>query len=138
MAPRPPEVVASAEAATIATVGHLPLSHAARGAAAIANIGTLAKRSKSLLAGKRVVAEQWAAALPNATWTAPTSGLFGLLTIPGAGDLLPRIEAWATDHGVLVGAGTFFGAPESFRLSWATLPKDRFEESLDKLAKLLR
>jgi DNA-binding transcriptional MocR family regulator len=60
-----------------------------------------------------------------------------LLTLPGRGELLPQIESWATDHGVLVGAGTFFGVPNGFRLSWASLPRDRFEEGLARLAPLL-
>lgn len=134
----PDAVVERAEAAMISLTGHLPLSHAARGAAALSNVGKLATRAKALVAGKRDVATAWASALPDATWSAPASGLFGLVTVPGAGDLLPRIESWATDHGVLVGAGTFFGVPNGFRLSWASLARPRFEEGLDKLAALLR
>lgn len=133
----PPEIIERAHAAMIATIGHLPLAHAARGAVAVANVGKLATRAKSLYAGKREIAAKWAASLPRATWSAPTSGLFGLVTIENAGDLLPRIESWATDHGILVGAGHFFGIPNGFRLSWATLEKGRFEEGLAKLAKLL-
>ena len=134
----PSEVVERAEAAIIATCGHLPLAHAARGAVAVANIGKLAKRAKALLADKRDIAAQWARTLPHASWSAPTSGLFGLVTLDEPSELLPRIESWATDHGVLVGAGTFFGVPNGFRLSWATLPKARFEEGLAKLSALLR
>ncbi len=134
----PPGVVERAEAAIIATCGHLPLAHAARGAVAVANIGKLAKRAKALLAGKRDIAAQWATTLTHATWSAPTSGLFGLVTLDDPSELLPRIESWATDHGLLVGAGTFFGVPNGFRLSWATLPKARFEEGLAKLSTFLR
>lgn len=134
----PPEIVERAQAALVATAGHLPLSHAARGELATKNIGVLARRAKAILAGKRVLATEWAATLPNATWSAPTSGLFGLVTLDGAGNLLPRIESWARDHGVLVGAGSFFGVDNGFRLSWASLPKPRFEEALGKLAALLR
>jgi aspartate/methionine/tyrosine aminotransferase len=133
----PPEIVERAEAATIATCGHLPLSHAARGAVAVANVGKLATRAKALLAGKRELATQWASTIPNATWSAPTSGLFGLVTLEGAPDLLPKIESWANEHGVLVGAGSFFGVPNGFRLSWATLPRPRFESALAKLSSLL-
>ena len=79
----PPEIVERAEAAIIATCGHLPLSHAARGAVAVANVGKLSKRAKAILAGKRDIAAQWAATLPNAQWSAPTSGLFGLVTLRG-------------------------------------------------------
>lgn len=134
----PPEIVAGAETATIATCGHLPLSHAARGAAAVANIAKLSTRAKAMLAGKREIAAQWARTIPNATWSAPTSGLFGLMTLADPVDLRPRIESWVKEHGVLVGAGSFFGVPNGFRLSWATLPRDRFEEGLAKLSALLR
>lgn len=134
----PAELVECAETATIAICGHLPLSHAARGAVAVANVGKLAKRAKAILAGKRDIAARWAATLPNATWSAPTSGLFGLVTLDDPQDLLPRIESWATEHGVLVGAGSFFGVPNGFRLSWASLPKERFEEGLARLSTLLR
>ena len=134
----PPEIVTRAETAIVATAGHLPLAHAARGAAATARVGVLAKRAKNILAGKRALAEQWVTTIPGATWSAPASGLFGLVTLEGAGPLLPRIEGWANDHGVLVGAGSFFGVERGFRLSWATLPKDRFEEGLGKLGALLR
>ncbi|MDB4936021.1 MAG: Aspartate aminotransferase [Labilithrix sp.] len=134
----PPEVVQRAESAVIATCGHLPLAHSARGSVALANVGKLAKRAKAMLAGKRDIAAQWAATLPNATWSAPTSGLFGLVRLHDRTDLLPRIESWATDHGILVGAGTFFGIPNGFRLSWATQPRDRFEQGLEKLSALLR
>ena len=134
----PPEIAARAETAFVATAGHLPLSHAARGAVALENVGVLARRATAILAGKRDIAARWVATLPDARWSAPTSGLFGLVTLEGAGNLLPRIESWATDHGVLVGAGTFFGIEDGFRLSWASLSKDRFEEALGKLAALIR
>lgn len=134
----PPEIVERAETAVIASCGHLPLSHAARGALAAKHIGVLAKRAKALLLEKREIASAWAKAQPGATWSAPTCGLFGLVRLAGAKDLLPRIESWATEHGVLVAAGSFFGVPDGFRLSWATLSPDRFEEGLAKLSPLLR
>ena len=134
----PPEIVTRAETAIIATCGHLPLSHAARSAVAVANVGKLAVRAKAILAGKRDIAAEWARALPNASWSAPTSGLFGLVTLEDAPNLLPRIESWANEHGVLVGAGSFFGVPNGFRLSWATLPTERFQEALAKLSTVVR
>jgi aspartate/methionine/tyrosine aminotransferase len=134
----PPGIIERSEAATIATCGHLPLSHAARGSVALANVGKLSTRARSILAGKRDMAAQWAGTIPNAKWSAPTSGLFGLVTIEGGPNLLPRIESWANEHGLLVGAGSFFGVPNGFRLSWATLPRERFEEALAKLLPLLR
>lgn len=134
----PEEIVQRAAAASIATFGHLPLAHAAFGAAAFGAIGPLAKRAKSLLAGKREIAARWVAALPDAQWSAPAEGLFGMVTLPGRGDLRERIEARAREAGVLVGAGSFFGAPESFRLSWATCDPARFEEGLHLLEPLAR
>jgi aspartate/methionine/tyrosine aminotransferase len=135
----PPEIVARAETATLATCGHLPLSHAARGAVAVANVGKLSTRARAILAGKRDIATQWAGTLPGARWSAPTSGLFGLVTLEGGPmDLRPRVESWANEHGLLVGAGSFFGVPNGFRLSWATLPREGFEAALAKLSTLLR
>ncbi|MBX3185931.1 MAG: pyridoxal phosphate-dependent aminotransferase [Labilithrix sp.] len=133
----PPEIVERAGAALIATCGHLPLAHAARGAVALANIGKLAARSRALIGDKRSVVASWAETLPRARWSAPPSGIFGLLTLDGAGDLLPRIESWIEGHGILVSPATFFGVPNGLRLSWATLPRPRLEEALSKLAPLL-
>lgn len=132
-----PEAVAQrALAAAIGSLGHLPLSHANYGAAAFGAIGTLAKRAQTLLGGKQALAEAWVASLPNARWSAPRAGLFGLVTLPGRGDLLPRIEARLKEAGVLVCAGTFFGLPESFRLSWATCDRERFAAGLRLLEPL--
>lgn len=133
----PPEIIERASAASIATFGHLPLSHASYGAAATACVGQLAKRTRQLALGKRELAETWTKSLANAQWSAPREGLFGLVTLPGRGDLLPRIEATAKKHGVLVGAGSFFGAPESFRLSWATCDTAKFEQGLSLLKDLV-
>jgi len=132
----PEEIRERAEAAATATVGHLPLSHASHGVAALGAIGLLAKRAKALVLGKREMAERWVASLPNARWSAPTEGLFGMVTLPGRGDLRARIEARAREAGVLVGAGSFFGAPESFRLSWASCDAERFAQGLALLAPL--
>lgn len=133
----PEEITQRAQHAAIATLGHLPLSHASYGAAAFGAVGTLSRRARALLAGKRAIAQRWATALPRAHWSAPEDGLFGMLTLPGRGDLLPRIEAHARDAGVLVAAGTFFGMPESLRLSWATCDAARFEEGLRRLGPLV-
>jgi aspartate/methionine/tyrosine aminotransferase len=134
----PPDVIERAEAATISTAGHLPLAHAHAGVAGFSAVPALARRTKALLANKRALAADWAESLPNARWSAPSEGLFGLVTLPGRGDLTPAIEALATgSSGVLVGAGSFFGVPDGFRLSWASLPPDRFAEGLARLAPLV-
>lgn len=132
-----PEVIERTEAATIAMCGHFPLAHACLGAAAFPAVPTLSRRAKSLFAGKRAIAEEWTRAQPNVSWSAPTSGLYGLVTVKGKGDLTKDIEALAEKSGVLVGAGAFFGVPNGFRLSWATLPADRFRQGLSLLAPLV-
>lgn len=134
----PPEVVEGARSASTSTFGHLPLTHAAHAVALFGALGSLSKRARSLVAGKRELAASWAASLPNAHWSAPASGLFGMLTLPGRGDLRPRIEDLAKRDGVLVGAGSFFGAPESFRLSWATSDPERFQRGLELLTPMCR
>ncbi|MFO0734441.1 MAG: pyridoxal phosphate-dependent aminotransferase [Labilithrix sp.] len=134
----PPAVVEAARAASISTFGHLPLSHATYAVAAFGALGTLSKRARALVTGKRELAETWAASLPNARWSAPSSGLFGMLTLPGRGDLRPRIEELAKTSGVLVGAGSFFGAPESFRLSWATCDVEKFRRGLELIEPMCR
>jgi aspartate/methionine/tyrosine aminotransferase len=132
----PPEVVERADTAAIATVGHLPLVHASYGAAAFSAVGRLSTRAKALLGRKREIASRWAESLPDARWSAPREGLFGLVRLPGRGDLQGRIEALARDSGVLVGAGTFFGVPDGFRLSWALVDETALGEALDRLAAL--
>lgn len=133
----PEPIVEAAKHASTGTFGHLPLSHAAYGTAALGALGTLSKRSRSLLAGKRELVAPWAAAL-GAKWSDPKAGLFGLVTLPGRGDLRPRIEELAGKSGVLVGAGSFFGAPESFRLAWASCDVERFKQGLDLLGAAIR
>jgi hypothetical protein len=64
--------------------------------------------------------------------------LFGLVTLRGRTDLLPDIEACAQETGVLVAAGTFFGVPDSFRLSWARCDAGVFANALDRLSALTR
>jgi aspartate/methionine/tyrosine aminotransferase len=133
------EITARATTASVGTVGHLPLHHAAYGVAGFSVVGQLAKRTKATLENKREIAAAWVKSLgPSAHWSNPKEGLFGLVTLPGRGDLLEKIEANARATGCLVGAGTFFGAPESFRLSWATSNREKFEAGLRHLEALAR
>jgi aspartate/methionine/tyrosine aminotransferase len=134
----PEEITERAAAAAVATVGHLPLSHASYGVVAFDAIGALSRRARTIVESKREIAAAWAGSLRDAHWSAPEDGLFGLLTLHGRGDLLPRIEETALTAGVIVGAGSFFGAPSSFRLSWANCDVSRFREALDRLAPLVK
>lgn len=129
----PPEIAESARSATIATAGHYPIPYAAYALAGLAQVGSLAKRARSLLANKREVADVWVRAHRDARWSGPREGLFGLVTLPGRGDLRPAIERLATERGVLVAAGSFFGAPEAFRLSWASCDEAQLREGLRHL-----
>ena len=132
----PPAFIARAHDAMVATIGHTPLPWAAHGVVAFREIPKLAARATALFAGKRAIVERWVATVPGASWSAPTGGLFGMVTLAGAGDLRVRIEELARNHGVLVGAGTFFGAPESYRLSWALPDVAGLEHGLLHLATL--
>lgn len=132
----PPQVTARVLDAVVTTIGHTPLPWAAYGVAAFGALPALATRARELFTGKRAIVERWLTTQPKATWSAPRAGLYGLVTVPGAGDLRVRIEALAHSHGVLVGAGSFFGVPESFRLSWATASASALDIALAHLSAL--
>lgn len=133
----PREVAAEAGWAVVGGAGHLPLSHASFGAAWLENIGQLATRTRALLQGKRDLVAAWAGQQRDLQWSQPAAGLFGFATLPGAGDLQERIETHARAHGVLVGPGVFFGAPEGFRLSWAHPTLQELPEALERLTPLV-
>jgi aspartate/methionine/tyrosine aminotransferase len=133
----PADVVARAGDVITATVGHLPLQHANLGAHAFDRIQALAARARAQLAGRREQVAAWMATRPDLAWSAPKDGLFGLATSTRAGELLPTLEAAARDHGVLVAAGTFFGVPNGFRLSWASLGEAALAEALTRLGRVL-
>lgn len=130
------DVVARADDAVTASCGMLPLGHAHLGLHAFGRIAMLAARTRALLAGKRERVARWVEA-QGLTWHAPAEGLFGMVRVPGAGDLTPLIEAAAREREVLVAAGSFFGVPDGFRLAWSA-PADRLEEGLGRLAEALR
>jgi aspartate/methionine/tyrosine aminotransferase len=130
------DVARRADDAVMATAGLLPLPHAHMALHAFAHLGDLAVRSRRQLSGKRGVVEAWAQAY-GFHFSAPRDGPFGLVTVPGAGDLLPTVEALIRDHEVLVTPGCFFDMPSSLRLAW-TAPPDMLEAGLDRLARSLQ
>ncbi len=132
----PPEVALRADGAILAACGALPLGHAAFGAWAFSRIAELSARAAALTQGKREIVRAWVKERPDLIWSDPPGGLFGFAVRPGAGDLLPAVEAGLAKEGVLVAAGTFFGVPDGFRLSW-TIPSDRIGEGLGRLARVL-
>jgi aspartate/methionine/tyrosine aminotransferase len=132
----PADVVSRAVDATTASCGMLPLVHAHLALHAFSRVVTLAGRARASMAGKRARVARWvdAEGLP---WSAPTEGLFGLVTVPGAADLLATIERAAREREVLVAAGSFFGVPDGFRLAWSA-SSESLEEGLGRLAEALR
>jgi aspartate/methionine/tyrosine aminotransferase len=131
----PKDVVVRANDALLATAGLLPRSYVNGGIAAFSRLPALARRSRALLAGKRERIGRWVAS-HGLTWTAPTEGLFGLVTMPGRGDLTPIIEAAVRERHVLVAPGAFFGVPEGFRIA-GSIPSELLEEGLGRLAEAL-
>jgi aspartate/methionine/tyrosine aminotransferase len=130
-----PEVVARASDAITASCGLLPLPHAHIALRAFRNIVPLADRARLLLSDKRERVAAWIASR-GLRWSAPTDGLFGLVVMPGEGDITPRIEAAARDREVLVAPGAFFGVPHGFRLSWSA-PSTVLDEGLARLGDVL-
>src|SRR6185295_15250473 len=115
----PPEVVARATSTLLTTCGGLPTSHAAIGVRAFARIGAIAARARRLLGTKRAQVAAWAASHPGFTWSAPESGLFGFVRIPGAEGILGAIERGMAEEGVIVAPGEFFEVPDGFRIGWS-------------------
>jgi aspartate/methionine/tyrosine aminotransferase len=128
----PREMVERAGDALMASAGMLPHSHTRVACAAFSQLPALAARTRSMLARKRERVARWVGSrgLP---WSEPAEGIFGLVTVPGRGDLTAAIEEAAREHQVLVAAGSFFGLPDSFRIAWS-ISEDRLDEGLDRLA----
>jgi aspartate/methionine/tyrosine aminotransferase len=133
----PPAVVKRAEDVILATCGSLPIFHSNLGAWVFTHVDALARRAIEATRGKREIAEAWMARRDDLTWSAPEGGLFGFALRNAPGDLLPVIEEGARRSGVLVAAGSFFGIPEGFRLSW-TIDRENLAPALDRLAGVLR
>ena len=131
----PPDLIGRASDALLASAGHLPRSHALAGCAAFAQLPALGARSRALLEGKRERVGAWLAS-KGLAWSAPVSGLFGFVTVPGAGDLTPVIEAAVTERQVIVAPGAFFGTPNGFRLAWS-IASERLDEGLERLGQAL-
>jgi aspartate/methionine/tyrosine aminotransferase len=129
-------VAKQAEEVLLATCGSLPLRHANHGAAAFTRVDVLLQRARELTAGKQAVVEAWMASRGDLVWSQPEGGVFGFAVRNEPGDLLSVIEEGARRHEVLVAAGSFFGVPEGFRLSW-TLPREKLAPALERLGRVL-
>jgi aspartate/methionine/tyrosine aminotransferase len=133
----PPDVVARAADAITATCGLLPVPHANFSVHAFGCIGELAARARRIVEGRRARVEAWLATRSDLDWSAPKEGVFGFATSRRAGDLLAILEEGVRRHGVLATAGSFFGVPNGFRLSWATLGGAELDEGLARLGRVL-
>lgn len=131
----PGDVIDRAGDALIASAGMLPRSHLRVGLGAFAGLPALASRSRRLLSNKRERVASWVASC-GLSWSAPAEGLFGLVSVPGRGDLTPAIERAARERQVLVAPGSFFGVPGAFRLAWS-ISADLLDEGLGRLAEAL-
>ncbi len=128
----PKDVVERAGDALVASTGMPPRSHARVALAAFGELPALAQRSRRLLAGKRERVAAWVES-HGLVWTAPTEGIFGLVSIPGRDDLTPLIENAVRERQVLVAPAAFFGVPGAFRIAWS-IPGDLLDEGLVRLA----
>ena len=61
----PKEIIEGASTATMATVTHMPATHAAFGVAALHSIPKLAKRAKAIIGNKRLIAAEWVKRKPS-------------------------------------------------------------------------
>jgi aspartate/methionine/tyrosine aminotransferase len=132
----PPDVIARGEDAQMSNLGHAPFSWAALGVAAFDHLPALAARSRALLGGKRARVEAWIAQHPHLSWSGPREGLFGFALDARGGDLTAAIERGARESGVLVAAGSFFGMPSGFRLSWS-IDEAKLAAALETLARVI-
>lgn len=132
----PAAVVARAGDTITASAGMLPLPHAHLAVHAFGRVRDLAARTRASLPGKRERVAAWVAA-QGLAWSSPAAGLFGFVRVPGAGNLQRLVERGAREREVLVAPGGFFGAPDGFRLSWASRA-EVLEEGLGRLAEVLR
>jgi aspartate/methionine/tyrosine aminotransferase len=131
----PEDVIARAGDALLASTGHMPRSYMRTARAAFAELPALAVRTRGLLAGKRERVSAWVAS-KGLGWSHPAAGLFGFVTVPGAVDLTPVIEAAVMERQVIVAPGAFFGVPGGFRLAWS-IASDRLDEGLHRLGEAL-
>jgi aspartate/methionine/tyrosine aminotransferase len=130
-----PDVASRARDAVTASCGMLPLPYAHLALRAFDRIGTFAERVRPL-AARRARVGAWVAS-QGLSWSEPAEGLFGFVNAPASGDLTPAIERSATNGGILVAPGAFFGAADGFRIAWAR-PIEVVEEGLALLAPILR
>lgn len=129
----PPEVIANAEAVLLATCGSLPLAHANLALRAFEALPTLAEHSRRTLAEKRARVSSWVTSRSDLEWHAPTSGLFGFVTVKRRpSNVRAVIERGMRERDVMVVPGEFFELPHGFRIAWS-LDASLLDEGLERL-----
>lgn len=133
----PREVIARAEDALVATLGHPPLPWMAMGVRALDRLAVFAEWSRATMAAKAARVSAWIAERPHLDWSASDEGLFGFaIDSRTRDDLTPRIERGVRDQGVIVAPGAFFGVPNAFRLAWS-IDETKLDEALARLARVM-
>jgi hypothetical protein len=130
------DVTRHARNAMLASVGHLPWSHAANACTVLHNAPRLIERTRGELGRKRERVAAFMTRFPAWSFSAPEHGLFGFAWNPARRSLRADIEAWSEKTGALVVPGSFFGAETGFRMGWS-LPEEKLDAALEKLAELL-
>jgi aspartate/methionine/tyrosine aminotransferase len=145
----PADLRGAAHAAEMHATGTLPTTCGAIGAHAFDRLADLEVRAASLSAGKRAIVDAFLARHPELAWTPPPPrALFGFVRAAAAGgppaptlgaaaagvDVAAGLARALAEHGLVAVPGAFFGAPDGFRLSWASLPPERLAPALDLLA----
>ncbi|HXX67821.1 MAG TPA: pyridoxal phosphate-dependent aminotransferase [Polyangiaceae bacterium] len=133
----PRDVIARAEDALVASLGHAPVPWMAFGLRAFDRLPAFAEWSRATMAGKSRRVEAWFASRPHFAWSTAREGLFGFaVDLRAQDDLTPRIEQGVRDHGVIVAPGAFFGVPNAFRLAWS-IEDDKLDEALVRLGRIV-
>lgn len=131
-----PDLTRKVALQTTTSLGVLPRSMATLGVSVFSRLAQLRSELVQDLATRRALCHDWVAAHPQLYWVAPTEGLFGLVHVQNATNLLATFERGLEEHGVLVSPGVFFGAPGAFRLSWAR-PLEHVTRALPRLESVL-
>jgi aspartate/methionine/tyrosine aminotransferase len=134
----PSDFLTRADDAMTACCGILPLAHAHMALRAFERLNFLAGRARAILQGKRARVQAWVESHERRRleWSAPTGGLFALVTVADMGSLTPAIERMARERKALVVPGEFFDVPNAFRVAWSA-PLDALDEGLALVADAL-
>lgn len=133
----PADLAEAARTAERHAAGVLPTMCGAIGEHALGRIGALEARAQAIGAGKREVVDAFMARQPRLAWTPPPArALFGFVRTSGI-DVDAALARALREHGLAVVPGSYFGEPDGFRLSWASLPPDRLAAALELLESAL-